>query len=76
MRIRKMQYDKRFDGIRESFSKFIKFWILQGLAVWIILIPVFFFMHTSLGTVSWFGVTVWLLGLLIESVADWQKQKF
>ncbi|MDZ7796416.1 MAG: DUF1295 domain-containing protein [Candidatus Marinimicrobia bacterium] len=39
VRIGKMKRDKRFDGIRESFFKFFQFWVLQGISVWIILLP-------------------------------------
>jgi steroid 5-alpha reductase family enzyme len=76
IRIRKMEKDKRFDGIRESFLRFIKFWILQGFAVWIILVPSLFFI-VGIGTdFFWFGFFVWLIGLLIESTADFQKYRF
>lgn len=33
IRIWKTGRDKRFDGMRESFVKFGRFWILQGLSV-------------------------------------------
>jgi steroid 5-alpha reductase family enzyme len=76
IRIRKIKYDKRFDGVRESFSKFLKFWVLQGIAVWIILIPTFFFMNSTSYSIVWFGFIIWALGLAIESIADIQKYKF
>jgi steroid 5-alpha reductase family enzyme len=76
IRIRRIKYDKRFDGIRESFSKFLRFWVLQGLAVWIILIPTFFFMNSTSKYVSWIGFIIWILGLAIESIADIQKYIF
>ena len=76
IRINYSKKDKRFDGIRESFKKFLKFWSLQGVSVWIILIPFFLFMRTESNSVFWVGLFVWLIGLLIESVADIQKFLF
>lgn len=73
IRIRAMKKDRRFDGMRESFVKFLTFWILQGVAVWIILIPSLLFIHAKGSTVIWFGFIVWIVGLLIETVADYQK---
>lgn len=74
-RILHMKRDARFDGIRERPLAFAKFWLLQGVAVWLIMLPV----------TAWFGrpgpwnglmtagVLVWLAGLVIETVADLQK---
>ncbi len=76
IRIRKMKKDKRFDEIRESFFKFLKFWVLQGLAVWIILLPSLFFLNSSQSELVWIGFIIWSLGLIIESVADFQKYEF
>lgn len=76
IRIRKMKRDKRFDGMRESFFRFLKFWVLQGLAVWVILIPALFFINSDMGEVFWAGFFIWALGLIIESAADLQKYKF
>lgn len=76
IRIRKIKYDKRFDGIRESFSKFLRFWVLQGLAVWVILIPTLYFMNSDSNSVYWIGLIIWAFGLTIESIADIQKFSF
>ena len=76
IRIRKMKRDKRFDGMRESFFRFLKFWVLQGLAVWVILIPALFFINSDRREVFWVGFIIWALGLIIESAADLQKYKF
>jgi len=76
VRIRKIKYDKRFDGIRESFKKFLKFWVLQGLSVWIILIPTLFFINSNSDSVLWVGLIIWALGLAIESISDIQKYNF
>lgn len=83
IRIRKQTRDSRFDGMREVFFKFLKFWILQGVSVWVIMMPVILFFQnssTTLNKTSVFFVTVgfliWLTGLLIESFADYQKYVF
>ena len=76
IRIRKMKKDKRFDGMRESFFRFLKFWTLQGLAVWVILIPALFFINSNINKIIWLGFFIWAIGLVIESIADLQKYRF
>jgi len=73
IRIRKLKKDKRFDGIRENFFSFLKFWVLQGLAVWVILIPSLIFFYSDQKKVFFLGFIIWLIGLIIESIADIQK---
>lgn len=76
IRIRNMKRDKRFDGIRESFVRFLRFWLLQGLGVWIILLPALFFMQSQSRKVFLLGGFIWAFGLMIESIADLQKYSF
>lgn len=78
IRITKIKRDKRFDGVRESFTKFAQFWILQGIAVWVILIPSIFFLtqETILTKLSYFGILIWATGFLIETISDAQKFSF
>lgn len=83
IRIRKQTKDNRFDGMREDFFKFLKFWILQGVSVWIIMMPIILFFqnpNTTQNKTSIFfiavGFVIWLIGLLIESFADFQKYVF
>lgn len=74
-RILHMKRDARFDGIREHFWPFFKFWFFQGLAVWLIMLPVTLWFRAP-GTWSLFsaaGLLVWVAGLAIETVADAQK---
>lgn len=70
--------DARFDGIRERFWSFFKFWLFQGLAVWVILLPVTLWFARPGPWSLWMcgGATIWLIGLVIESVADHQKFAF
>lgn len=71
--------DSRFDAIRGKFWKFGKFWVSQGLAVWIILIPTLLALRHGDGSLGWLAVTgsaVWLIGFAVESTADIQKYQF
>ncbi len=80
IRILKTKKDKRFDGIRENFGKFAQFWLLQAIAVWVISLPSTYLL--SLKTTSSFnlsmltGLLIWLMGIVIETTADWQKFQF
>jgi len=70
-----MGRDARFDGIRERPWSFAKFWILQGVAVWVIMLPVTLWFGAP-GAWNWTktaGVLIWMAGLVIETVADLQK---
>ena len=78
IRIRRVGKDSRFDGIREDFAKFLKFWLGQGIVAWFLLLPVLFLAQGSskTGTLTIIGVSIWLAGLIIETVADYQKYSF
>lgn len=79
IRIRKMKKDKRFDGIREHFLKFLQFWAFQGVSVFVILLAATSYFYTPgamLTAVSYIGLAIWALGLTIETVADIQKYRF
>jgi steroid 5-alpha reductase family enzyme len=77
IRIRKWKKDKRFDGIREKFTKFLGFWTIQGITVFILLIPALQYMKSEPSYTNWtlIGILVWGTGLVIETVADHQKYK-
>ena len=74
-RIIRIKRDVRFDGVREHFWKFLQFWLFQGLAVWVIMLPVTIWFATprASGPVMLAGVAIWFAGLVIETVADAQK---
>jgi steroid 5-alpha reductase family enzyme len=75
-----MKKDSRFDGIRENTFRFFQFWMFQGLVTWVIMSMVVVITASQLphkiSSVSFFGLGVWLTGLIIESIADYQKFKF
>lgn len=78
IRIVKTGRDKRFDGIRERFWKFLSFWIIQGTSVCVVLIPTILFMFekSEATWLTWTGLTVWAAGFIIETIADKQKYEF
>ncbi len=79
IRIKKLKKDKRFDGMRENFWKFLRFWLLQGFTVWVVLLPTSIFFNNQIKNISFYsfiGLFIWLIGLLIETFADLQKYKF
>jgi steroid 5-alpha reductase family enzyme len=72
-RITKMGKDKRFDAFRSSSSGFLKFWLLQSLSITIIILPVLFGLLAQSIEVCIPALLLWGAGMVIESVADWQK---
>lgn len=81
-RIRKIGKDDRFDGKREKFWSFLGFWLLQGATVWVVMLPSSMFYSNQsvevsiISIASIFGIGIWLTGLVIETIADYQKYKF
>ncbi|MFC1653256.1 DUF1295 domain-containing protein [Patescibacteria group bacterium] len=80
IRILKIKKDKRFDQMRENALSFYKFWFFQGVAVWAIMLPTIYVLleKKDIGIVPWMvvGMLIWALGLIIETVSDWQKFVF
>ena len=78
IRINKTKKDKRFDKIRNNFSSFLKFWTLQGLTVFIILIPslLLFNTKTKITPITITGIIIFLIGFFTETIADIQKYNF
>lgn len=78
-RIIRQGKDSRFDGMRENFLKFGKFWLAQAITVWVLMFPsilAFGAQNTIWNTLVVVGVIVWATGLLIETIADYQKMTF
>lgn len=80
MRIQKVGHDDRFDDIKVNPLRFLNAWTLQGL--WVLLTAACALaIITSndkqpLGLIGYLGVVIWLIGFVIEVVADRQKQNF
>ncbi|MCA9328965.1 DUF1295 domain-containing protein [Candidatus Saccharibacteria bacterium] len=72
--------DGRFDETRKSFWAFGRFWILQGLTAWVVMLPASYLLQsqkeTTLHAVTTLGVSIALFGLAFEALADWQKFQF
>jgi steroid 5-alpha reductase family enzyme len=71
--------DKRFDKMRSNFFKFLRFWVIQGVTVWVVSICslIFLYMPTvDLEPLSLVGFLMFMAGLLIEATADVQKFHF
>jgi steroid 5-alpha reductase family enzyme len=75
IRVIHMGRDVRFDGVREHFWPFFKFWLGQGIAVWLIMLPVTLWFSAPGPWTKWMtaGWTIWIAGLALETVADAQK---
>lgn len=78
IRIFYMGKDNRFDSVREDFVRFFLFWLYQAITICIILLPSIFFIigENSFRGISIFGMCIFVLWLVIESVADYQKYGF
>lgn len=80
-RIRRMGFDRRFDGMRESPRRFAGFWALQAVTAFVVLLPVAAAAASprptrSLGPMELLGLGLWAAGFLIEALADAQKSAF
>ncbi|NPD88761.1 MAG: DUF1295 domain-containing protein [Asgard group archaeon] len=83
-RILKAGDDKRFDEIKQSFSRLLGAWTLQGLWVSFTLAaalaaitieqPDTYSAYDLAGLIL--GILVWILGFAFEAIADYQKNKF
>lgn len=83
-RILKTKVDHRFDAMRDSPVEFGKFWALQAVTVWVVMLPVTGLMNAEalwaspvlqrLTLVA--GSILWIAGFTIEAVADHQKYAF
>lgn len=80
IRILKTKKDKRFDKIRNNPTKFAQFWFFQAISIFIISLTFIFSLLSKSETKNIIslitGSSISLLGLAIETIADWQKFKF
>jgi steroid 5-alpha reductase family enzyme len=79
-RILKIGKDARFDDKRGNFLVFLRFWVIQAIAVWAIMIPVTVLLSLptapTLGAVSIIGAAMWVIGFSLEVTSDAQKYAF
>lgn len=78
IRVRKVGKDSRFDDRRADFIKFARFWIGQAVVAWVLLLPILLLVEVSthITILSIIGIAIWLVGLVIETIADAQKYAF
>ncbi len=79
LRISRNKIDRRFDGIREHAGKFLQFWVLQGLSVFVVLssgVVLWRTNHPVVTVTAYIGACIFILGLGFETVADFQKYRF
>lgn len=77
-RVMKVGKDRRFDDMRESFVRFGKFWLGQAVTAWVLMLPVVIAQYKggNLAMLAYVGLVLWLSGLAIEALADYQKFAF
>ncbi|HSX05451.1 MAG TPA: DUF1295 domain-containing protein [Candidatus Saccharimonadales bacterium] len=70
--------DRRFDGMRKDFVKFMRFWLGQGMVAWFLLLPLLSAANRTShpGPLSYIGIAIWLIGFTVEATADGQKYRF
>lgn len=76
IRIYKTKIDHRFDSMRNSFWKFLRFWILQGLTVWVVNMPAYLILITMEEAFSLWSLIPLIFAFLFliwETIADLQK---
>ncbi|MFK7732669.1 MAG: DUF1295 domain-containing protein [Pseudomonadales bacterium] len=80
MRISNDGFDRRFDKIKTNFGRLFITWNLQALWVSVTAGAAMAAMSSAqpqaLGWPAALGVTIWLIGFIIEATADAQKRRF
>jgi len=80
-RILHIKVDHRFDDKRDNFIRFGSFWLLQAITVWVVMLPVYGIVSKQPAPMvpapfAALGLAVFVVGLVIESIADVQKYRF
>ncbi len=79
-RILQTKVDHRFDGMRDKPLAFARFWILQAVTVWIVMLPVIRLLSLPsplpVTAVTAVGIALWAAGFAVEAVSDAQKFRF
>ncbi len=80
LRVKKAGKDRRFDEIKTKFFRFAFTWTLGGAWVFITiaagLVAITSAEQKELGALGYTGATIWLIGFVIEVIADAQKTAF
>ena len=79
LRVKKQKRDVRFVEIKKSFSRYFLTWNLQGFWVFMCSLPAITSIYSNsikLDIFFYLGLSLWVLGFLIEIIADYQKNVF
>lgn len=81
LRVLVRRKDARFDKMRDSVVKLAGFWAMQVVWVFVVSLPVTFvnaarLVDVPIGTVDQAAWAVWLVGFVVEAVADQQRWTF
>jgi steroid 5-alpha reductase family enzyme len=77
--------DYRYQAFRAAHGtsywwiSYFRVYLLQGVLLWIIAVPLFFAQYISFTTwqiADVYGVVIWLIGFLFEAIGDWQLSQF
>ncbi|WP_205690808.1 DUF1295 domain-containing protein [Cellulophaga sp. BC115SP] len=77
--------DYRYQAFREAhgdkywWRSYFRVYLLQGILLWLISLPLFFTQHTPFTGWTWvdaLGGIVWLAGFVFEALGDWQLAQF
>jgi steroid 5-alpha reductase family enzyme len=79
-RILKTGVDHRFDDMRDHPLRFARFWVLQAVTVWVVMLPAIRLFalpgNPRLSVLSIAGVALWVIGFVVEVASDAQKSAF
>ncbi|MAJ45442.1 MAG: hypothetical protein CMF96_11965 [Candidatus Marinimicrobia bacterium] len=79
-RILKFKNDVRFDEAKKSFFKYLRFWMISSLWVFLTTLNATTLIINNQKqiniTLLTTGIILWLVGFIIEFIADYQKFKF
>ena len=80
LRIIIFKNDSRFDDAKKSFFKFLRFWMISSLWVFITTLnaTTLILNNHKIANITLFtiGLILWVVGFSIESMADYQKMRF
>ena len=78
-RVFKFKNDTRFDKVKKSASKFLMYFMVSSLWVFLTTVNAFVYVlnnNSDFDFFFYFGSIIWLIGFFIEVTADLQKFKF